>query len=131
MADSNLLGVSLMSFKAGGTIGINRAVKLDSTANQVVVTTAITENVIGFATQAASSGDTVAIQVFGKCKAVASEAITLGAELMPTSSGSGKVVAAAGATAISCGIALQAAGADGDTIEVLFVGAQVKGPANS
>lgn len=131
MADSNHLGVSLINFKAGGTIGINRAVMLDSTANQVVVTTAITDVAIGFATQAASAGDNVPVQVFGKAKAVASDAVSLGAQLMPTSSGSGKVVTAAGATAKSCAIALQASGADGDTIEVLVGIGNVNGVANT
>ena len=131
MADSNHVGVSPINFKAGGTIGINTAVKLDSTENQVVVTSAITDVCIGFATQSAVSGDSVPVQIFGKAKAVASAAISLAAQLMPTASGSGKVSTAAGATAISCGVALQAAGADGDTIEVLFAGPVVNAPANS
>jgi hypothetical protein len=131
MADSNFLGTSLMGFKAGGTIGINRLVKLDSTAGQVVVTSAITDVAIGVATQSATSGDNVPVQVFGKAKVVASGAVSLGDQLMPTSSGSGKVVTAAGATAISCGVALQAAGADGDTIEALLAVPGVNRPANS
>lgn len=132
MADSNLLGVSLISFKAGAAIGINRAVMLDTTTNQVIATAAITDVAIGFATQAASAaGDLVPVQVFGKAKAVASDAITLGAQLMPTASGAGKVVTAAGATAKSCAIALQAAGADGDTIEVLVGIGNVNGVANT
>lgn len=131
MANSNSQGVEAIGFVAGGTIGVNRLVKLDSTAGQVVVTSAITDVAIGTALNSASSGELVAVQPFGRAKAVASDAISLGAQLMPTASGSGKVVTAAGATALSCGIALQAAGADGDVIEILLAVPNVNGPANS
>lgn len=131
MADSNHLGVSLVSFKAGGTIEKDRAVKLDSTEGQVIATTAITDVVIGFATHSASSGDTVAIQTFGKAKATVSDAVSLGAQLMPTASGAGKVVTAAGATAKSCAVALQASTADAQVIEVFITGMRLNGIANS
>lgn len=131
MANFNSLNVSNMSFIAGGTIGINRAVKLDSTTGQVVVTAAITDIAIGVATNSASSGEMVSVQLFGKAKAVASDAVSVGAELMPTGSGSGKVVTASGATAVSMGLALTASGADGDTIEILLACPNVRGSANT
>ena len=131
MAFYNTLGVSCMTAIAGGTIGINRAVKLDSTAGQVVVTSAITDLAIGVAIDSAASGGAVAIQLFGIAKCVASDVISLGAQVMPTASGSGKVVTAAGATAKSMGVALTASGADGDVIEVLLAVPNVNGIANS
>lgn len=131
MADSNPLGVSLISFIAGGSIEKDRAVKLDSTANQVIASTAITDVIIGFATHSASSGESVAVQTFGKAKAVISASVALNAQLMPTASGAGKVSTAAGATAKSCAIALQVGNNDGETIEVLITGLRLNGPANS
>lgn len=131
MAESNFANVSLLPFKAGAAIGQNRLVKQDSTAGQVVVTTAITEAVVGVATiAAAAAGDQVTVQYSGVAKCVASAAISLGAQVMPTVSGSGKVATAAGATAVSCGIALEAATADGDVISVLLR-PSVNSPANS
>ncbi len=132
MADSNQQGVNPISFKAGAAIGINRMVKLDSTAGRVVVCSAITDLAIGVAlNSAAAAGESVSVQTYGKAKVVASDAISLGAQLMPTASGAGKVVTAAGATAKSCGVALQASGADGDTIEALLAVPCVNGIANS
>jgi hypothetical protein len=80
----------------------------------------------------AASGGTVHLQTFGKVKVVASDVIALGAQVMPTHAGGGKVVTAAGATAKSVGVALTASGADGDIIEVLLHGGpNVNGVANS
>lgn len=131
MANFNLLGVSPQSFIAGGTIGANRLVKADSTAGQCVATSAITDAAIGVATIPASAGDLVPVQQFGKAKVVASDAISVGAQVMPTAAGDGKCVTAAGATAKSIGIALTAAGADGDVIEVQLGVPAINGPANS
>lgn len=131
MAQSNMQGVSPAGYIAGGTITANRLVKLDSTAGQVVATTAITDVAVGAALTSAVSGGTVAVQSFGKVKLTASAAITVGAQVMPTATGDGKVVTAAGATARSIGVALEASGADGDIIEVLLVAPIGNGAANS
>ena len=61
---------------------------------------------------------------------MAQEAISAGAEIMPDGAGGGKAAPAAGATAISCGIALEASAADDEVIEVLLR-PMVKAPANS
>jgi len=128
---SNLLGVSPISFIAGGTIAINRLVKLDTTVNQVVVTSAITDIAIGTSLNAASSGETVAVQPFGKAKLrLGAGGATLGAQLMPEASGEGDAAIAAGATAKSCAIALEV-GDEGETIAVLLAAPNVNGPANS
>jgi hypothetical protein len=131
MADSNLLGVSPQSFIAGGVVPINVLVMLDSTANQVVVTTGITSVAFGASLVSAASGGLVAVQQFGKAKLTATGAISLGAQVMPAAAGGGLIDTAAGATAVSIGIALQAAGASGDVIEVQLAVPPVKGPANA
>lgn len=120
------------AFIAGGAITANRLVKLDSTAGQVVVTSAITDVVVGVALNTAASGGQVEVLVGSghTQKVCASDAISLGAQVMPTASGSGKCVTAAGATAVSCGIALSASAADGEFIEVQLR-PSVKSPANS
>lgn len=128
---SNFRGVSPTSHIAGGTVAINRAVTLDSTENQVVATSAITQVVTGMSLQSAASGELVPIQTHGEAKAVlGTGGATLGAQLMPEASGSGKLVVAAGATAVSCAIALEAGSAD-ETIRVRLTGPNLKGPANS
>lgn len=131
MALYNTQGVSPIGFVAGGTIAQYRAVKLHSVEGQVVASAAIADVSIGASMDAASSGDLVTVQTFGKVKLTASAAIALGAQVMVTAAGAGKVSTAAGATAVSIGIALQAAGDDGDIIEVQLVAPRVAGPANS
>lgn len=117
---NNYAGAKPQTFKAGGAITANRAVKLDSNGD-VVVTTAITDKVVGIALETKASGEYVdVITVNGvKQKVTASAAVTIGDDVMPTASGSGKCSTAAGATAKSFGIALSAAAADGEIIEVL------------
>ena len=131
MANSNLLGVSPQGFIAGGTIANNVLVMLHSTAGQVVVTTGITSLPIGASLNSAVANGTIAVQQFGKAKLTAGAAISLGAQLMPAAAGGGLVETAAGATAKSIGVALEAAGASGDIIEVQLAVPAVFGPANS
>lgn len=131
MAQSNMQGVSPAGYIAGGTVEQYRLVKLDTTAGQAIATTAITDVAVGASLIKATSGQTLPVQSFGKVKLTASDAISLGAQVMPTASGAGKVVTAAGATARSIGVALEAAGADGDIIEVLLVAPIGNGAANS
>lgn len=137
MADYNSLGIAFGSYEAAATIGINRLVCVDA-SNKIRVTSAITDNVIGVATQSGSAGDMVTVQHYGKAKCVVSGTVALadgGTELMPTASGAGKCSLAAGATAKSFGIVAPGAStatlADGDVIEVLLFGPVGKGPANS
>lgn len=131
MADSNFQGVSPISFIAGGTITRNKLVKLDSTEGRVVVTAAITDLAVGVALNDAAAGELVSVQTNGKAKLTVSGVVTLGDQLMPTGSGAGKCVTAAGATAKSVGIALQTSAADGEVIEALLATPAVNTPANS
>ena len=127
----NLAGVSPLPFKAGGTIVQYRAVVLDSTEGQVVAGSAIAGKTLGVALNGASSGEMVKVQIAGVAKIAASAAVTLGDEVMVTASGAGKISTSSGATAMTIGIALQAALTDGDIIEVLLNVPAVKGAANS
>ena len=54
--------VSIATFLAGGAIAANSAVKL-SAENTVVVTSAITDDVIGFAQETVASGDRVNVEM--------------------------------------------------------------------
>lgn len=131
MAFENWAGTNPVPFKAGGTIAQYRAVKADSTINQVVACAAITDVPIGTSLDAASSGDQVSVLPAGPiAKMTASGAVSYGDQVMPTASGSGKVMTAAGATAYTIGISLGTASADGDIIPVMLLVAG-KGPANS
>lgn len=130
MANENPLGRLPNSWIAGGTISKGNILKLDTTAGQVVKTTAITDFVIGVALNDASSGDQVNVATGGIVKVIAAAATTLHAELMPHGSTNGQVADAAGATARSIGVGLAAAGAAGDVIE-MFLTHCPKGPPNA
>ena len=130
MAQSNLLGFSAAGFVAGGTIPVNTMVKLDTTAGQVVVTTAITEVPFGAAMTSAVSGGTVKVQTHGIAKVTASGIIALGAQVVASTDGKVETFTGIGATAYSCGVALTAAAAAGDVIEVMLATPPVAGPTN-
>jgi len=129
MAHQNYAGISPLPWKAGAAVTQYRAVKLDTTQDQVIHTTANTEICVGAALTDAASGAEVAVQWAGVAKMMASAAISLGAQVQ--AGASGKVATASGATAVSIGIALAAAAADGDIIPVLLRIPNVNGPANS
>lgn len=114
---TNLQGVAPITLKAAGTVPAYRTLKLD-TNGDVVVTTAITEDVIGVSLKAAASGEYVEVQTAGIAKVTASAAISIAGQVMPGASG--KVAASSGATSKSIGIALTASAADLETIEVLL-----------
>jgi hypothetical protein len=131
MSTSNLLGSAPQSVLSGAAVGQYRLVTV-SAANTGIVTTAITDAPIGVSmTSAAAAGELVPLQTMGIAKIVASAAVAIGAQVMPTAAGAGKCATAAGATAKSIGIAMSAAGADGDVIEVLLALPAVNRPANS
>lgn len=130
-ASQNFQGVAPLSLKAGAAITANRVVKLDSTEGQVIHSTAITDLPMGVALQTVASGEQVSVQTIGIAKCVAGAAIALGAEVMCTASGDGKVTTAAGATARSIGVAMQDASGDGAIVTVRIGGPGLKTPANS
>lgn len=114
--------------KAGAAITRGELLKLDSTEGQVVKTTAITEIVFGVALNTAASGEKVKVQRRGVAKVLISAAVALGAEVMPGANG--KAATAAGATAVSCGVAESQGDADGQLIRVDLI-RSVRGPANT
>jgi hypothetical protein len=119
MADFNEIGVSLIGFKAGGTIAKGQPVKMDGTnSKQVVVCDAIADLAVGIAQTSAVAGDYISVQTHGIAQCLAGATITINAPQMVEVT-SGRVVDLSGATAKFIGVALQAA-ADGDIFEVLL-----------
>jgi hypothetical protein len=108
------------TFEADEAIAINLRVKLDSDGKVTVA--GLTDKEIGTAvTPAFAAGEPVTVRLrtaAGTHKMVAIEALTVGSVLY-TETG-GKVQDTAQATAFQVGIALEAAAADGDVIEVLY-----------
>jgi|GEM_PF-2418548 len=129
MSSYNYQNVSPLQATAGGTIEAFRVV--EGTLASCTAANAIADLAIGVSLQSAASGDVISLQTHGIAKITASAAITAGDEVMVTASGSGKVSTSSGATARSVGVAMTAAAADGDIIEVLIQLPNVKGPANS
>ena len=92
--------------------------QLVKTAGALVVSAADTDVVIGVIQSGADASEAnVPVCIFGQTKAKASGAITKGARVCPDSSG--RIKAAASGDLV-CGVALEAAGADGDIIEIFF-----------
>ena len=126
-ATQNPMGVPYWRAKAGGTITKGALLKLDTTEGQVIVTTAITDLVIGVAVEAAASGDEVAIQTYGIALVSIGSAVALGDQLMPIGTGSGLCATGAGATAKNFGVALMPGAATPDFVRVLLACPNVNG----
>ena len=80
------------------------------------VATVATQKPEGILQNKPVSGAAALVRTRGKSKAVAGAAITVGARLMWGTGG--KVITLSGTTNYVIGVALQAAGADGDLIEI-------------
>lgn len=108
----------IQTFIAGGAITAKTCVKM-SAADTVVVTTAITSDVVGVALETVASGERVSVLTLSgaKVKVTCSAAVTAGDQVMPGANG--KCATSAGATAKSFGIALSTSAADNETVEVL------------
>lgn len=92
--------------------------KAGSAANSCVLSSAAADRTIGVVQNNPIVGEPATVRFLGTTKVVASAAITKGAQL--TSAASGKVVATTTADEKIIGIALEAAAADGDIIEMQF-----------
>lgn len=121
----NPMAIPYWRAKAGGTVTKGALLKLDTTEGQVIVTTAITDLVVGVAIASASSGDEVSIQSYGIALVPITAAVSLGDQLMPGAAG--LCTTAAGATAKNFGVALQAGAATPDMIAVLLACPNVNG----
>ena len=112
-----------VTFTAGGAIAKGEFVKFSS--GNVVKTAAATDQAIGVALDsAAASGDILPVAVLGAFKGTiqikAGGAIAQGAQI--TALGT----ATSAATDVICGVALEAASASGDMIEIAHQCGQVK-----
>lgn len=103
--------VLTLSFKASAALSANTFV----TATGAVATAA--GNAVGVARSDAASGDLCPVDVLGTAKVIASAAISAGARV-EVAAGGKAVTQSAGTTV---GIALEAASAAGDVIEVLLI----------
>lgn len=115
---SQIVETPTRTFVAGAAITKNIRVKLTS---EKLAAAAIGEKEIGtIRAETFADLDEVAVRLVtaqGTVKMVANGAVTLGADVF--SAASGKVSATQGATSFRIGVALEAATADGDFIEVL------------
>jgi hypothetical protein len=89
---------------------------LKVTSTGVDVATAATDAIVGVAQMAAAITEAVTYRFIGTTKAVASAAISAGAKVTATTGG--KIVTTTTDHHVVLGIALEAAAADGDIIEV-------------
>lgn len=107
------------SFECDEAISQYARVKLD--ADGKITTAGLTDKGIGVATRATfAAGETVNVKLNsapGTFKMIASEALAAGAIVY--SEASGKVQDTAQATSFQVGVAMEAATADGDVIEVM------------
>lgn len=108
--------VLVTSRLADAAITQYQAIKVTSTG--VDVSTAGSDKMIGVAQEAAAIGEMVPVRLLGTSKAVASTTISAGARVKPTTGG--KIVTTTSDHDGYLGIALEAAGADGDIIEILL-----------
>jgi|LakMenEpi03Aug12_release.lakeMendotaPanAssembly.Ray.scaffolds.fasta_scaffold36984_7 hypothetical protein len=109
------------TFIADEAIAVHLRVKLDSDGRVTIA--GLTDKEIGtVVTPAFAAGDPVTVRLrtaSGTHKMVAIEACAIGAVLYTETNG--KVQDTAQATSFQIGTALEAAGADGDVIEVLYI----------
>lgn len=114
--------MQIIAMRANGAITANRIVKLDAVEGDVAATGAITETAFGVSQNTAADNAMVSVEVGNGAivKLTAGAAIAIGARLMPQGVAGGKVITAAGATAVDCGVAMTAAGADGEIITAKF-----------
>lgn len=115
---SQFVETNTKSFRAGGAIGQYLRVKLTA---GLLALAGIADREIGtMESSSFASGEPKAVRLRTACgtiKMVANGAITQGANVFTAASG--KISATAGSTSYLIGQALEAAGADGDVIEVL------------
>lgn len=109
-----------VTFTVGATAVVGGNLVEVSTANAVIPAAADSAKVVGVAAFDAAVGESVTVftRPTGVQKLTASGAIAVGAEVI---SATGGKIATIGAGANSIGIALQAAAADLDVIDVLFI----------
>lgn len=116
---SQFVDTNTKAFTAGGAISQYARVKLQSAGT--IVEAGLADKDIGTATEAAASGDVIAVRLrtaAGTHKMLAKEALAAGATVYTETDG--KVQDTAEATSFQVGTALEAATNDNDVIEVLY-----------
>jgi hypothetical protein len=117
---SQFVDGNVKTFTADEAIAVHLRVKLDSDGRVTVA--GLAEKEIGTAVTAAfAAGDPVSVRLrsaAGTHKMVAIEALAVGATVYTEADG--KVQDTAAQTSFQVGVALEAAGNDGDVIEVLY-----------
>tara|TARA_R100000951_G_scaffold23673_4_gene19929 strand:- start:3696 stop:4070 length:375 start_codon:yes stop_codon:yes gene_type:complete len=107
------------SFTADGAIGLYSLVAKSATG---VAACGIDDHAIGTATREAfAAGDVISVKLVsgaGTHKVIASAALAEGADAFTAASGK---IGASASTAYRVGVLLEAAGADGDVVEMLYV----------
>ena len=98
-----LRGALIVELLAGATVAANDALYLDSNGKVQKLTSAQTANRIGVAQNAAASGETVRVQIAGKCTAIADAAISVGARVGAPTTTAGRVAAASNTLAVASG----------------------------
>lgn len=113
---------------AGAALTNKRLVKIGAADRTVIPAAAATDTPFGVAEFDAASGDTATIQVDGVAFVEAGAIVSRGDKITSDASGRGVTAApAAGTNNGVIGIALQAAGAAGDWIEVLLIPSTLQG----
>lgn len=109
-----------VTFTAASAVTGGRLVIPGATARSIAPAGADANNVLGVAAQDAATGESVTVhtRAGGVHPLVASAAIAVGARVISAATGK---IATIGAGTNALGIALEAAAADGDVIDVLFV----------
>jgi hypothetical protein len=118
MSNAQVITGATRTFTAGATIAAFSRVNLSS--GELAVAGLDDADEVGFVTEACVDGDSVAVVLRGAqgtVTAIAAGAIAVGATLYTAASG--KVNDVAASTSYPRGIALEAAAADGDYIEIL------------
>lgn len=108
-----------------------RFVKMGTVQGQIVPCAAITDIAIGVSTTKAAAGERVGYQTRGIALVQCSAALTLNGEVMPTAAGAGKCSDAAGVTARSAGVCLQATTAVDQVVACAINLPNLRGTANA
>lgn len=118
MSNAQVITGATRTFTAGATIAAFSRVNLSS--GELAAAGLTDADEVGFVTADCVDGDSVAVVLRGAqgtVTAIAAEAIAVGATVYTAASG--KVADTAASTSYPRGIALEAAAADGDYIEIL------------
>lgn len=118
MGQSQTLTPGLPQKKAGAVLAAHTIVKMDTAANEVCNATDATAPILGVVRNAPAENAAADIAYTGTALVKASTTISKGATVTATTGGKAVTTTTAGNFVL--GVALEAAGADGDLIEVLL-----------